>query len=167
MLGRVNQWWQNLICTINHQMGFDVPKPLVIYLIGSLRSPRVPQVAAKLRRAGFEVFDDWHAAGAQADQKWREYEKARGHSYVEALNGYAATHVFEYDMFHLDRADVAVLVMPAGKSGHLEFGWAVGRGKRGYILFDKEPKRFDVMTKMATGRCTSFDQLLRRLRDNI
>jgi hypothetical protein len=121
----------------------------VIYLIGSLRNPSVPVIAAHLRSVGFEVFDDWYAAGPTADDCWRDYEVARGHSYKEALQGYAATHIFDFDMFHLNRCDIGVLVMPTGKSGHLELGYLVGRGKPCYVLFDKTPERYDVMYQFA------------------
>jgi nucleoside 2-deoxyribosyltransferase len=58
--------------------------------------------------------------------------------------------VFEFDKFHLDRCDAAVLLMPAGKSAHLELGYMRGKGKPGFILFDEEPERYDVMVKFAT-----------------
>jgi len=38
-----------------------------LYLIGSLRNPRVPEVAEILRWNGHLVFDDWYAAGPEAD----------------------------------------------------------------------------------------------------
>jgi nucleoside 2-deoxyribosyltransferase len=41
-------------------------------------------------------------------------------------------------------------VMPAGKSGHIELGYAVGQGKPGYILLEKEPERWDLMYAFAT-----------------
>ena len=116
-----------------------------IYLIGSLRNPEVPKLAALLRSRGHDVFDDWYAAGPEADDYWRTYEKERGHTYKEALAGYAANHVWDYDRTHLDRCDTAVLQLPAGKSGHLELGYAIGKGKRGFILLDKDYDRWDVM----------------------
>ena len=56
-----------------------------LYLIGSLRNPEVPSVGAVLRNIGYDVFDDWHAAGPTADDSWKEYEEARGHNYRQAL----------------------------------------------------------------------------------
>ena len=99
-----------------------------IYLIGSLRNPQIPLIANTLRAHGHEVFDDWYAAGPEADDKWREYEIGRGRCFSEALQGYAADHVFRFDQYHLHRADVVVLALPAGRSGHLEFGYGVGKG---------------------------------------
>ena len=134
----------------------------MIYLIGSLRNPEVPRIAAKLRDAELEVFDDWYAAGPEADDKWRDYERERGRTYRQALNGYAARHVFDFDRHHLERASAVVLVLPAGKSGHLELGWALGQGKKGYILLDS-PERWDVMYQFADGVFETVDELVAAL----
>ena len=134
----------------------------MIYLIGSLRNPQVPIIANQLRAAGLDVFDDWYAAGPEADDKWRDYEKQRGRSFKEALSGYAARNVFQFDHQHLARADAVVLVLPAGKSGHLELGWALGKGKPGFILLDS-PDRWDIMYQFATGIVTSVRELIEEL----
>jgi nucleoside 2-deoxyribosyltransferase len=135
-----------------------------IYLIGSLRNPKIIELAQAIRGIGFDVFDDFMAAGKDADDNWRDYEKARGHSYAEALNGYAAKHVFAFDLKHLTRCDIAVLLMPAGKSGHLELGWALGKGKPGFILFDEEPARFDVMYQFCNAVLFNEQDLLDELK---
>jgi hypothetical protein len=136
---------------------------MLIYLIGSLRNPKVGEIANELRAKGYEVFDDWLAAGPDADDCLLAYEKARGHNTKQALMGYAARHIFEFDRFHLERADVAVLVLPAGKSGHLELGWFLGKGKNGYILLDEEPPRVDIMYQFATGVCNTMEELFEAL----
>lgn len=132
----------------------------MIYLIGSLRNPLVPEIAQAIRRQGYEVFDDWYAAGPEADDYWQAYENARGHTILEALRGYAARNVYTFDRRHLDAARAAVLVLPAGKSGHLELGYMLGCGKPGYILFDKDPERYDVMYQFASGIFISLDELI-------
>ncbi len=138
-------------------------KAIKVYLIGSLRNQAVPKLAKKIRKLGFTVFDDWYAAGPEADDKWRDYEKARGRTFQEALKGFAADHVFKFDKKHLDECDIAVLQMPAGKSGHLELGYVIGQGKPGYILTD-DPERWDVMYLFASGVFSSFDSLKIELR---
>jgi len=122
-----------------------------VYLIGSLRNPKIPVIAKQLRAEGFDIFDDWFAAGPEADDWWRTYEKAKGVSYDEALRSYAAKHVFSFDYHHLNRCDGAILVLPAGKSGHLELGYMAGQGKPTFVLFEEEPERWDVMYQFATG----------------
>jgi len=80
-----------------------------------------------------------------ADQFLFEYAKKRGWNYKEALTCYAARNNFEFDKRHIDSSDIVIMVMPCGKSGHLELGYSIGAGKEAHILFDKEPERFDLM----------------------
>lgn len=134
-----------------------------IYLIGSLRNPTVPHLGNELRKAGHDVFDDWHGAGPEADDKWKEYETLRGRTYKEALNGYAAKHVFAFDKTHLDRCDTGILVLPAGRSGHLELGYLCGQGKETYVLFDAEYDRWDVMYQFTKDRFWDMGDLLSAL----
>jgi hypothetical protein len=137
-----------------------------IYLIGSLRNEKINTIASKIRDAGHEVFDDWFAAGPEADDYWQKYETAKGNNYKQGLEGYAAKHVYEFDKFHLDRNDIAILALPAGKSGHLELGYMIGKGKIGYILFDETmPDRWDVMYQFATGVFFTLDSLIEELKD--
>lgn len=141
------------------------PPRKVIYLIGSLRNPQVTEFANVLERAtGYEVFASWMAAGPIADDSWRDYENARGRGVREALTGYAARHVFGFDKYHLDRADAAVLLMPAGKSGHMELGYTIGKDKPGFIVFDAEPERYDVMWNFASGIAFTMAELVPMLK---
>lgn len=134
-----------------------------IYLIGSLRNPRVSEIAKALRAQGHEVFDDWMAAGPEADDYWMKYEQAKGNDFKAALAGYAGQHVYQYDKSHLDRCQTGVLILPAGKSGHLELGYLIGQGKLAFILLDGEPERFDVMYNFASGVFTKLEDLIARL----
>ena len=131
-----------------------------VYLIGSLRNSGIRQLATDIRSANFDVFDDWHAAGEKADDCWMEYERMRGRTYKQALEGYAAEHTYKYDLHHLISADICVLVLPAGKSSHLELGYFLGMGRPGFIYMPIEPERWDVMVKFATGVATSWTELV-------
>jgi hypothetical protein len=135
----------------------------MIYLIGSLRDPKIPKIAKKLRETGLEIFDDWYAAGYEADDKWRDYEIERGRTYIEALEGLAANHVFTFDLKYLNESKAAILILPCGKSGHLEFGYIIGQGKPGYILLDT-PDRWDVMYKFATKVFTDLESLINEVK---
>lgn len=139
----------------------------MIYLIGSLRNPAIPQIANAIREYGYEVFDDWYAAGPEADDYWQRYENSRGHGIEAALSGYAARNVYTFDRRHLDLSNAAVLALPAGKSGHLELGYMIGCGRPGYVLFDQEPERFDVMYQFASGVFTSFDKMMERITQEV
>lgn len=138
----------------------------MIYLIGSLRNPDIPYVAEELRSHGHDVFDDWWSAGPEADDCWQAHCKIRGLYYGEALATPHAKCVFEFDKKWISACDTVVLVMPAGKSGHIELGWALGQGKRGYVLFDGEPERYDVMYKFADGVLFDIDDLIIALKED-
>lgn len=135
-----------------------------IYLVGSLKNPRIPVIANVLRAEGHDVFDEWYAAGPDADQEWQKYEKVRGRHYRDALYGLHARTVFGLDYMHLASAEAGVLVMPAGKSGHLEIGWLAGRGTPTFILFENgEPERFDVMYLLNSALCFSVKEVVQKL----
>lgn len=156
----------------------------MIYLIGSLRNPRIPELAKQLRKElnnewnseqgqgdgptepgrtcyqEVEVFDDWFAAGPEADDCWKDYEINRGRGYQEALHGHAARNVFNFDKRHLDRCTHAILVLPAGKSGHLEIMYATyGVGAKTAILLDETDVRWDVMYQFIPTILDSDDEI--------
>ena len=131
-----------------------------LYLVGSLRNIEVPKVGEALRHAGHEVYDDWFSPGPQADEFWQSYEIDRGHTYREALEGRHADMVFNNDMRWLAWAEGAVLVLPAGRSAHLELGYMVGRGKPTFVYFASEPDRYDIMYRLATHCAFDLEELI-------
>lgn len=139
-----------------------------VYVIGSLRNPQVLDVTLAIEKAlPVEVFSDWLAAGPEADDKWKEYEQARGRTYEQALQGYAARNVFAFDKHHLDTSDAAVLVYPAGKSGHLELGYMAGRGKPTAILLDADYDRWDVMLQFAGVVSRDVEEIVSHLKEEL
>ena len=138
---------------------------MTYYLIGSLRNPKIPLIGNKLREAKIDIFDEWHDAGPEADDYWKKDQQARGRTYIEALASYAADHVYNFDKYHLDRCDGCILILPAGRSCHMEFGYVIGSGKRGYVLFDKDTDRWDVMYKFATGLFFDIEELIKKLKE--
>lgn len=135
-----------------------------IYVMGSMRNPRIPEIAVLLRSMGWDAFDDWHSPGPEADDRWQAYEKVRGRSFREALEGFHAKHVFALDEYHIDRCDVGLLVLPAGKSAHIEFGVFRGAKKPRYILMEGEPERYDIMYRYATKIFTSVEEMVEELK---
>ena len=139
----------------------------MIYLIGSLRNPAIPEITNKLTAAGFDIFSDWYAVGPEADDFWQAYEKGRGRSYIEALKSPAAQNVVAFDKRHLDKADMGILVYPAGRSGHTEMGYMLGQGKKCFLLLDQEPGpefRWDVMVNLATGVYLTLEEIIKEIR---
>ena len=136
----------------------------MIYLIGSLRNPEIPSITKRLMDAGISVFSEWYGAGERADDSFKEYHKDLGRTYLEALETDAAKIIFTFDKDHIDQADAVILVNPCGRSGHVEFGYAVGKGKKAYYLLD-DPNRWDLMLQFATGIFTNLDDIIKEIKN--
>lgn len=137
----------------------------MVYLIGSLKNPKIPDIANQLTAAGYEAFADWHGAGPDADDKLWEYAQLRGLDYRQALQTYAAKNIFDFDKKHIDRAEMGVLIAPFGRSGCLELGYMLGDKKPGFVLLDKDPsRRLEVMLQFATGIAFNMEELLTMMR---
>lgn len=65
---------------------------------------------------------------------------------------------FGTDFAAMQWAEAFVLTLPSGRSSHLEFGWAVGAGKRTAVLMaDAEP---ELMYRLGDALCCSLEELL-------
>lgn len=124
-----------------------------VYIAGSLRNrDRIIEVSLGFNRAGFETFSNWSATHPDTDDYWRDYHQAHGRNMIEALKQPDSLNTFYFDERNIRASRAFVLVTPAGKSGHLELGFALGRNIPGYILMeDPNPERWDVMYSFANG----------------
>ncbi len=60
---------------------------------------------------------------------------------MQELSNPIALHGFKYDKEGLDWCDTCVLLLPCGKSAHLEAGYAIGQGKPTLVVL--HPDRFE------------------------
>lgn len=109
-----------------------------IYVASSWRNPFQPAVVERLRAEGHEVYDFRHPAEgdngfhwSEIDEGWQQWTPER---YVAALEHPIAEDGFNKDKAALDWCDACVLVLPCGRSSHLELGYAIGKGKRTAIV---------------------------------
>ncbi len=148
-----------------HSGGSDSPKPTggptKIYVASSWRNPLQPGIVHALRRCGHDVYDFRHPADGDAGFHWSEIDSAwkdwTPEQYREALRHPVAERGYGHDIGALRACDVVVYVLPCGRSASWEFGYAMGQGKRGYVVaFDKtEP---ELMFREATI-ITNMDEL--------
>lgn len=141
----------------------------VIYIIGSLRNKNVPIIANKLRKdlgKKVEIVDDWYYCSEDADDWLKECCKNRGLNYKQTLSTLAAKHVFQFDFTHLTRATDVICIAPFGRSCALELGWSIGKGKHGFILFNEQPERVDIMLQFVPidNICFDYRELLNQLK---
>lgn len=79
--------------------------------------------------------------------------------YLRMVNHPIATVGFESDFDAMKRADTFVMVLPCGKSAHLELGWAVGNGRRTAILLE-DPVEPELMYRMVDFMTPHIDGLM-------
>jgi len=122
-----------------------------VYVATSWRNPIQPEVVKALQDQGHDVYDFRNPAPGDNGFHWSEidpnWKSWTPEQFAEALDHPIAQAGFLTDMMALEKADACVLVMPCGRSAHLEMGYAIGTGKLTIILSsDGEP---ELMYKMA------------------
>lgn len=131
-----------------------------VYVASSWRNPRQLDVVAMLRDASHQVYDYRHpnvegpGAAPNAGFGWEEiaggWKTWTPRQFIEALEHPIAAEGFTADWSAMQWADAFVLVMPCGRSAHLEAGWAIGAGKPTAISFDPaESFEAELMYRMA------------------
>lgn len=135
-----------------------------IYLASSWRNHNQPEMVRLLRARGHEVYDfrnprpgDHGFAWSEIDPDWLDWTPAR---YVELLDDPIARAGFASDFEAMEWADTFVLLLPCGRSAHLEAGWAIGQGKPTAIVLDDEGFEPELMYLMADVITPSWPQAL-------
>jgi hypothetical protein len=137
-----------------------------IYVASSWRNPYQPNVVDRLRMAGHHVYDFRNPPHGDSGFSWRQiddnWEGWSAEKYRQLLLTHpVASHGFLSDLRGMQWADTCVLVLPCGRSAHLEAGWFCGAGKRCIILLaDGEP---ELMNLLATDLCLSIDEMIEAL----
>lgn len=145
-----------------------------IYVASSWRCAEQPEIVAMLRDFKFEVYDfrnpdagdhgfhwsninpKWTAGTGQAGMSLKDYRD-------EALTSDVAKHGFGLDFAAMQWADACVLVLPCGRSAHLEAGWFSGQGKPLHILLSEDQFCPELMYLMATSISITKSELLTSL----
>jgi len=140
-----------------------------IYVASSWRNPYQPTIIKALQGEGFEyVYDFRHPAPDDAGFHWSEIDPAwqswTPAQYRDALQHPLAQVGFAQDRLALQTADVTVLVLPCGRSSHLELGYAKGLGQRTAVLM-LEPAEAELMYLLCDRVCLTFEELLAFLRE--
>lgn len=137
-----------------------------IYVASSWRNQHQQGVVAALRAAGHEVYDFKNPGPGESGFGWSQidpmWQAWTAEEYLAALQHPIAQHGFKRDMDALMGCDACVLVMPCGRSAHLELGWAAGAGRRTYVLLDG-PSEPELMYLMNTKIVTNVVDLLHAL----
>ena len=140
-----------------------------IYVAGSMKNrDAIREVGEQLREHGFSCYvfcDAIEAAYAYSMQLRNQHDMSMLTPDL-ALTLPVVQAIFECNMRELEASDVVLVVLPCGRSAHLEAGWAVGRGKVAMIYGPMVRGEFDAMYGMASGvfSVNEFDKLVLMLK---
>ena len=148
----------------------DGPAALSIYVASSWRNPTQPSVVQALRAVGHEVYDFREPEAGNNGFHWSDVygrpgdaaewvEGVPADEMVRGLDHPLAHAGFGLDMDAMESCNTCVLVLPCGRSAHLELGWFVGQGRRTAILLE-DPCQPELMYRMVDFITPSLNDLL-------
>jgi hypothetical protein len=139
-----------------------------VYVASSWRNEIQPMVVASARAAGHSVCDFKNPRPGEHGFHWSQldpaWQKWSPEEFRNALEHPIAKKGFGYDWSAMQWADSCVLVMPCGRSAHIEAGYFVGAGKRLVILLTSgEP---ELMYQMAGYLAVTVEEAVQALAVN-
>lgn len=152
--------------------------PGYVYVASSWRCHMQQAVVMTLQAAGIPCYDFRNPEGGTGFS-WSQVKtpdgpesiryphlvKAKGSDweskdeYLRMIAHPRAQVGFEADFAAMQKADTFIMVLPCGKSAHLELGWAVGEKKRTAILLEN-PIEPELMYKMVDHLSPNMMDLL-------
>jgi hypothetical protein len=139
-----------------------------IYVASSWRNERQGMVVNILRNNDHEVYDfknppnrsgfKWSDVGLHASPEL----KAKDYIHVLTTHPVAAAGYMS-DFRAMEWADTCLLLLPCGRSAHLEAGWFAGRGKR-LIILTRDGEEPELMALMANHIFYDLNQVLNALK---
>jgi len=131
-----------------------------IYLASSWKMKTTVNLLTKILQDAGHVVDSFCSDdGTRISFDWNElYEVMEDEGIdinkldaIDMISHWRVKEAFKEDKKWIDWADVLIMIMPCGRSSHLEAGYAVGKGKKMYIIGGFEKGEFDVMYGFASG----------------
>jgi hypothetical protein len=139
-----------------------------IYVASSWRNEWQPRVVQGLLKEGYVVYnfrnpeqgsDGFH--WSNIDTNWKKWSLGQ---YIRGLKHPIAEHHFSLDWNALLASDLVVMVLPCGRSAHLEAGVIKGAGKPLCILIPPPMIEPELMYKMADKICGHLPEVIEWLK---
>ncbi len=140
-----------------------------VYVASSWRNILQQSVVEFLREAGHDVYDFRNPVPGNKGFAWKQCAEGVDmtnpmHFRDQVLAHPIAQAAFALDMATLRDAEATVLVLPCGRSAHLELGYATGAGQRTIVLLDNPMSEPELMYLMNAKICISVDEVVGALR---
>jgi len=125
-------------------------------------------MVAALRSLGHEVYDFRNPAPSNNGFAWsliaRDWLDWTPEKFAPLLKTHhVAREGFGLDKAALDWCDTCVLLLPCGRSAHLELGYAIGQGKDSFVFLRKEKFEPELMYLLAADVVCTMDELVAAL----
>lgn len=128
--------------------------PRKIYIASSWRNQHQNSVVRACRGAGYNVYDfknpqpgNYGFSWSQIDTFWKNWTPDK---YInDVINHPISNDGFKLDMDGLEWCDTCILLLPCGRSAHLEAGYCIGAKKPTAVFISNEQFEPDLMYKMA------------------
>ena len=137
-----------------------------VYVASSWRNNYYSDVVAKLREAGYNVYDFRNPPSGDPGFKWGSIDPNfmdwTPSQYRDMLHHPKAERQFHNVIEAMEACDVCVLVLPCGRSAHTEAGWFAGKGKR-VLTYIPEKQEPELMYKLFDDVCCSIKELIEAL----
>lgn len=138
-----------------------------IYLASSWRNEQQPEVLAALRADGHTVYDFRNPRPGVEGFAWSaidpQWECWSPWAFTQALETVTAENGFSNDWDAMEDADTGVLLLPCGRSAHIEAGYFVGHPYKSLHILMPELPEPELMYRMADGIHLTIESLLEAL----
>ncbi len=104
-----------------------------VYVASSWRNPFQETIVELLRSLGHYVYDFKNPIGShgfswsEVDPHWQQWTAKQ---FIDSFDHPAAVRGLKNDFSELHRCDVCLLLLPSGRSAHLEAGYCIGAEKK-------------------------------------
>lgn len=141
----------------------------LIYVASSWRNNQQQYLIKLLRELGHEVYDFKNPlpgksgfGWSEMDTNWLNWSPA---IYLDYLNNDLANTGFALDWNAMEWADTGVLLLPCGRSAHLEAGYFVGSKKDLHIVLSDDKFEPELMYKMTKNIYVSLEDFEKQWRN--
>lgn len=150
-----------------------------IYISSSWKNEHQPALVAKLREQGHKVYDFRHPEGRNDRNVWEgvtadlhlntAYQQGilTPDDYDRLLTDKCVLDRFNDHFNAMSDADTCVLLLPCGRSSHVEAGYMAGAGKRVYVYDTSTHVTPELMYLTFDGYFHYEEDLLKALNDPI
>jgi hypothetical protein len=140
-----------------------------VYVASSWRNETQPEVVSMLKAFDFEVYDFRNPSPANHGFSWSEidpdWKNWTPDEYIKALDHPRAVEGYNLDHDGILWADVCILLLPSGRSAHVEAGYMKGLGKKVYLILNGNHEA-ELMYRVFDGIFESVGQCVGKLIDD-